>query len=430
MSYFKNFLQKASKTIFIIAVVFFVTYTGVYLVQKEDNIGYGKTDFAVFYVAGAAISGTLDIKPSQLYDEKAVKPIIKEIRENKGAFRYLYFPQAAFFFTPFSFVPYEYSFRYWAVINSILFVVTYYLSIYLFDKNFIKIRYSLLLFALSFADSMFLLFKTGQINGIIWFLFIASAYFLHKKKNTLAALCMSIAATIKVFPIIFLGLEFVKKQWKVFISTLAFMFAFFAISVPIFGIAAYKNFFKNVLLKLLSEGNVGQAIMNTSLYGSFMYSMDKHFIFAGSIHKELIIEIVKYGHLALVAIVFVGIMILYSKKKSTTQLQVLIDYMILILFFLLFSRGIHSQYHIWVLPIIVYLIHFDFKKRFLPGMGVGLVTLLLTQFWGLIPHEEEFVFFFLRPGTIGLVILFIVAILLRLEVPKKYLVSEKERTLQ
>lgn len=394
------------------SILFFVLHYSIYMVQKEQKYGFGKTDFAVFYAAGGAITKAVSIDTKDLYNGDKMKVVVKSVRTHKGAYRYLYFPQATIFFAPLTLMDFESSVRVWEFLSAIMFVAAYYLGISFFDTKLYKIRYSLILFALTFSYTIYIVFRTGTIDPLIWILLLGATFYAYKKKQHLVALLASIAITLKVFPAIFMLYFLVKRHWKIFIMTLIWCIFWVVISLPFFHVSTYIYFIKNVLFELLEKGNTATVIPNTSLYGSFMYAVYKHVPLVQHFGEEGFLKIGRYTQIiaTLISCAFLGY-IFYKYKNDKNKLRYLFDYTLLILFFLICSRGVQFKYHIWFLPFIVYLLSRPFKKKYILGYAIGFIVMILTFFREKI-FSDDFLFIFLRPETIGIILLFITVIVL------------------
>lgn len=78
--------------LFVVALCSFLLYNAILTTSHRQSIGYGTTDLAVFYVAGAAMVGTNDLEPSQVYEREIMKDAVKKVRPEKGGTLFLYPP--------------------------------------------------------------------------------------------------------------------------------------------------------------------------------------------------------------------------------------------------------------------------------------------------------------------------------------------------
>ncbi len=394
------------------AIICFIFYLGVLRTPTRDTVAYGKTDLAVFYVAGATITGTIDLEPAQLYKRKPIKAAIKEIRPQSGGTWFLYPPASALFFAPFSLVDFKTAASVWQFVDAVLFLTTLYLVIRFLvgDRELLRYRYSLLILALTFAGPVGGLMQTGQINGVIWLLMIGGSILVVKKHPWLAGIAFGVATSIKVFPILFLPYLILKRQWKAAASFIATGLALLAAAVPFFGTGIYQNFLKTTFLPL-AKGSIGTLYKSVSLYGSFRKSIEQD-LFAGlEVTKKQLIDGADPYFTALAVLgLLITALVLWRRRKTTGVANALIDYTIIISFFLVFSKNVHSQYAFWLIPFIVWALSLQWKTtpRWLTILVA--VAFLLTEFAWLLFGSTELIGPF-KPMTIGLVIIFALGVI-------------------
>lgn len=413
-------IREFKVVLMVFVVLALLLYQGVYLLNRETpKNGFGGTDYAVFYVAGGVLSGADETinafayQPRDIYGDLGT--IIREVRHHKGALRFLYPPTAAVLFMPLSLISYEISYKTWTVVNALIFVAAFYLSILFFDRDIFRIRYSVLLFALNFSDSFGKNISTGQINTLIWLFLLGVAYLLYKKRQNVAGFLLAVATAIKTFPVFFALYCIVKRKWRALISAGVVLCVLVLISLPIVGLSTYKAYVVDELVPQFQEGNASSGADNNSLLGSFQYMVHEKGPLTKWFPVTSLEKIAKGVHYALTLILGIVVFLLLQKThKRQEKFDYLLDYSILMLFFLLFSPDIHVLYHIWTLPLIIFLLHHPLRFQYLPAVLLGLLTLFLTQYYRSLPVPAAYGFFFMRLETVGLLLLFILSLLLRL----------------
>lgn len=419
------------------AALFFVLFFVLVKYPAAKGAGYGKIDFAVFYVAGASITGTMDtaeydLQPTDMFlNKKNYRAGIKQVRKQDGGTRFLYLPQSALLFTPFSYIKMKYANVIWMVLVGLAFIAAYYLTIWGLVKDSIwKFRYTALLALLPFSSPVQGLFSTGQVNSFIWLLLIAFFIAMGRKKSGLAGALLAVAVTVKVFPVLLGPYLLIRREWKVIISGALTFLALFGASLPFISFEAYRFYFENVLSSVISGDFI--SFTGTSAFSNIvMWIKHGWFDYTGLKRKKMIRNMEGVWQW----VTNVGLVLLYGLwaklyfqinkrfKRDTTLPEPgenkhndLLDYSLLMLFFLTFSKAIHQQYHFWILPLILLFISYPLKKKNWAYHGMAFIGLILTQFWkefGLIADNIVFV----KPATVGLLFMGLAAVLLRLNIP-------------
>ncbi|MBI2411573.1 MAG: DUF2029 domain-containing protein [Candidatus Kerfeldbacteria bacterium] len=400
-----------NRIIFIFALFFFFFFTVIDERYRQHQTGFGKNDLAVFVVAGQSITGSVNMEPIELYTNRAkIKRAIAAVRPAAGGTHFLYLPQSALLFVPFVLLHFNAMAVVWLVCNSLFVMFAYYFSIAYFVRDQImRIRYSLLLCILAFSDTVQGLMRTGQINGFIWLLLVGGCIVLLRKNNAVSGVLFGIAATLKVFPLIFFPYLLLKRYGKSSITMVLTCLALLLLSLPWFGFHGVSTFTYDILPNLL-RGDVGYIRESTSLFGSFMKSIQLGYWDWLGVSRKTIIAVGKNIHPVLVVGVLVLVSaVLYRRRKMKNATTLLMDYSLLILFVLLFSKSIHSQYQLWVLPIILYLFHFPLTRKTIGVHLTALVTLVFTQYSQRL-FTDNAVWWYIKPATLGMLILFIVAL--------------------
>lgn len=421
-----------------VAVLFFVLFFTLHKYPGSKGAGYGKIDFAVFYVAGASITGTMDtadfdLQPTDMFlNKKNFRAGIKEVRKQNGGTRFLYLPQSALLFTPFSFIQMKYANVLWMVLIAAAFIAAYYLSIWGLVKDSIwKFRYSALLALLPLSSPVQGLFSTGQVNSFVWLLLIGFFIAMARHRYMIAGTVLAIAVSIKVFPVIIGPYLLIRREWKVIASGIVAFLVLFGASLPFISFEAYRFYFENVLSSVISGDFI--SFTGTSAFSNIvMWIKHGWFDFTDLKRKKMIRNMegvwqwFTYAGLAALYGMWFWLQRKYgavvakkSSKKSSKKKQEaakhhdLLDYSLIMLFFLFFAKAIHQQYHFWILPLILLLMSYPLKKKYWSYHAVAVLALILTQFWKQFGLTADAVYFF-KPATAGMLMLCVVAVLLRL----------------
>lgn len=403
--------QKSKKIIslffFFAVLLFFVCYNSFYLPHKKTN--YGRSDFTIFYIAGSSITHKLAITPNQIYQKKYIKPVVHQLRIIKGGTKFLYPPQSALLFAPLTIFSYSLANKIWLIINCLIYLLAYYLSVYLVDKKIYKISYSLVLLLLTFADTTYQLFENGQINGFVWLCIAGSLALIKMNKKYFylwSGSLLGAAIVIKIFPIIIWPYLIIKKQWRVLFSSIILCLGMTIISFIFFDWHAYQIYINEILFKYILNGNIAGHVRNISFYGTLyldalravpkFYGLSKHeFKTFLSLGNQII---------AITVLLAMGI-IFFIRRKKKNFIYYFFEVNLLILFTILFSKGVHASYNIFTITSLLYFFSFPLKKKNVILYLIGLGLLITSQSWSWLPISGLSTFYMLRIQNIGLFLL-------------------------
>jgi hypothetical protein len=122
-----------------------------------------------------------------------------------------------------------------------------------------------LLTALAFSTSWFQYhFSVIQFSEVIAFLYVVGWVFLRSGRDTLAGVCIGLAATIKFFPGIMIVMLLVSRRWRAFFAASATFLTIAAIMTQAFGLESWSQY--AALQKPIAETWYG-AMQNSSLSG-------------------------------------------------------------------------------------------------------------------------------------------------------------------
>lgn len=401
-----------------LAVAFFVSFFCIYKFSDLRTSGYGKIDLAVFYVAGASISGTMDVQPTDMFlNKKDFRAGIKSIRKQDGGTRFLYLPQSALLFAPISWFSIKYATVLWLLFIAACFVAAYYLALWglVGEKSLFKFRYSALLVALVFSSPAQGLFSTGQVNSIVWLLLVGFFIAMAHKRHNVAGIALAIAVSLKVFPVLLGPYLLIRKEWKVIVSSVVAFVLLFLGSLPYFSYEAYKFYFSEVFRSVVSGDFIG--LTGTSAFSNLvMWAKNGWFDSTGLKRKKIINNIESIWQWV-TGVFLVGLYALWYRFRAKDRTaELLFDYSLFMIFFLFFAKAIHQQYHFWLIPMILFLFSKPFTKKYWAYHLIGAVALLLTQFWKEIGLEHTS-FVIVKPATFGMLLLLVVAVLCKMGIP-------------
>jgi len=169
---------------------------------------------------------------------------------NKPFLPNVYPPVTIISFFPLSFFPLFVAERIWGLISLASLILSVYLLFKTYKKNifsslgFVVLGLVFLSFPVKFTMGM------GQINNLILMIIALSIYLIKRKKILLSAFSLSLALSMKFFPIFFLLYFLLKREWKIFISII-FFFAFLNLLVFIIYPELVSYFYSKVFINFL-----------------------------------------------------------------------------------------------------------------------------------------------------------------------------------
>lgn len=176
--------------------------------------------------------------------------------------------------------------------------------------------------------------------------------------------------------------------------------------------------FINIQRDIIVHGDLGYLVDSTSLFGSFRAAVKNGAfdrIASQVTHPRKYIvaigEVIHRWSTAMVFILIIGTFWYTRKQKSPHAF--LFDYATIILFILLFAKSIHSAFHLFALPFILFFVHFPLKRKYIMMHVVGITTLIMTHFWNVLPITPFWTIGVWKMPTLGLFILFFLALFLR-----------------
>ncbi len=175
-----------------------------------------------------------------------------------------YPPFALLFHLPFSFLSLQQAEKIWLIISLFSFFLTLIILCRFLPLSFFKFSLFFLLSSISFPLKFTL--GMGQINLILLFIVVAFIALLQKRNNIYAACMLSLAISLKLFPITYIIIPFVKKQWKLLFITCYFLGIFFLLPIFFFGQDITVYYFTKIFTSL-AFGSSGGDYYNQSITG-------------------------------------------------------------------------------------------------------------------------------------------------------------------
>lgn len=364
----------------VLAVVFFLFHNAIYKVEQNKN--FGKTDYTIFYIAGATITHGINLVPDGLYIKHLFKPQLRKIKNFSGGTQFLYPPVSALFFAPFSLFTYAHAYKLWAWCNVLGFILAYYLSVLVFigSESIFKLRFSLLLFLLSFSPVVSNGFGSGQVNSLIWLCLMLGFFFSYSKKKSWGGVAFALPALIKIFSVIFFIPLLIRKRWWDVLWGGVAALSLIVFSLVFFHWDSYVNYWQHILPGL-GRGDVGSIIKSTSLFGNFRLSVQHGWFDWTQLTRKRVVVQGRHIHQVLTFLV-AGLMMLviFIHRKLEDKISAVYDYSLCMLFVLVMSISTHQEWLIWTIPLLIFLLSFPFNKRSIPLWLAGITAVFIFFF--------------------------------------------------
>lgn len=202
---------------------------GYLLIQLFVNGRFGMLDFEVYYKAGERL-----LNGENLYRRASLEA------GGDGFFRYKYAPTAAFYFIPFSILPFKIAgILYWVVLSFILAHICW-LSYQHFTNiqanQFKQQPWLMLLAAIILGVHIEAEFNLGQVNMLLLWLYVLTArLWLNNKASYWVALPWAISIFLKPYALIFLPFFLWYRNYKLIVFWLAWLLLLTLVILPFYG---------------------------------------------------------------------------------------------------------------------------------------------------------------------------------------------------
>jgi len=195
------------------------------MIAEIINNRFWLADFEVYYKAAERI-----LRSESLYRIAADKHYV-----------FKYSPTSAIFFIPFLIFPFAVAkYVYWIFLTSII-VTGFYLSVKLIKPSLLDERnakpyntiilFATLILAVHFLRELHL----GQVNYLLFFIFMLALYLYNEKKSILFSLLLAISIFIKPFTLIFIPYLILKRKYLELILFTGFSAALFLLPFLFYG---------------------------------------------------------------------------------------------------------------------------------------------------------------------------------------------------
>ena len=227
----------------------------IYLLCELKNHRFHQSDFHVYYTAAHRI----------VHGENLYRPV------DDGFYQFKYSPVSALFFVPFAVFPFPVAkVLYWLFLSAVI-CFGFYLSMLLVEPGFKRrddfraIHNCVLLSALGVGVHFVRELELGQVNHLLYVMYVCVLYLFWKNKQMLCALMVGASFFLKPFSLIFLPWFFLRKNWKIIGYFLGCIVLLGLISVlfigPLKATSQYQGWIKELSIELshkqdlLAKGN-------------------------------------------------------------------------------------------------------------------------------------------------------------------------------
>ena len=169
-------------------------------------------------------------------------------------------------FIPFMLFPLTVASNIWLLLSLVFFFIASFLLYKTKKLSKLKITLLISLTVISFPFKFTL--GMGQVNLLVLLLICMYLYLLSKKKYTISALFLYLAAVVKLFPVVLLYYPLITKQKMFLLSFMCFTLVGIMLSLVFFGISINQYYFTKILLPLFTT-TAGDVYYNQSLTGTF-----------------------------------------------------------------------------------------------------------------------------------------------------------------
>jgi hypothetical protein len=246
-----SWLRSVYKRNWRFSFVLLYTIMSVYVLLELKNHRFHMSDFHVYYVAASRI----------VHGENLYRPV------EDGFYHFKYSPTSAIFFVPFSFLPSIIAqTAYWFIL-SFMVCLGLYLSLLMIapkfkvDEDAARTNNIILLTALVMSVHVSRELELGQVNQLLFVLYIIAVYFLSKGKDLASAFFLSASLFFKPFALIFLPWLLLRKKWKAVLYFILFVTGFAVLPVIFSGPRHLFSQYQGWLTEMAIELSHKQALL-------------------------------------------------------------------------------------------------------------------------------------------------------------------------
>ncbi len=349
-----------------------------------EPIMYGKADFTVLYVAA-----DFAVDNKSVYANEEMYNHITELREAKGAVRYLYPPTALLLFIPLQLLPFTAAVWVWLSISITLTGATVYLLSRLLVQRWSPQQWAIIAGGILLFAPLYTTLRSGQVNILLTFLFVLQLFLFRKKYYIWTGAILAIMTLIKLFPVILLFYYLIKKQFTVVGSAIISGVILLGVSIAVFGVQPHVTYLQKIPERALegihTEGITRHNNMTLNAVIQRMYLLNdntnpfvqenladaKQAIHQFSIRiektKVYISEIdilqSKIIHYVIIIPLLLGVILITWRTTSITGEGWLIEQSLWLSFVLFAAKDAHSEYLVLLLPVVLTLLLKTEKSR-------------------------------------------------------------------
>lgn len=369
-----------------------------------EPIMYGKADFTVLYVAA-----DFALDNQSVYANEAMYDRITELREAKGAVRYLYPPTALLLFIPMRVLPFIAAVWLWLTISIGLVAAIIYLLSRVLIKRWSRKDWVIILLAVLLFAPLYTTLRSGQVNILLTFLFVVQLFLFRKKYFIWTGCVLAIMTLIKLFPVVLILYYLIKKQFSVVGYAIISGILLLGISIGIFGIQPHVTYLQKIPERAFegihTEGITRHNNMTLNAVIQRLYLLNDNtnpFVqenlaqakqaiqqFAIRIEKtkvyisEANILQAKIIHYGIIIPLLLALIIITWRSLSITSGTMLIEQSWWLSFVLFAAKDAHSEYLIFLLPVIITLLLQPGRHRI---MIISIVAVLAISEVLLLPY--------------------------------------------
>lgn len=360
-----------------------------------EPIMYGKADFTVLYVAA-----DFALDNQSVYANEAMYNRITELREAKGAVRYLYPPTALLLFIPMQVLPFTVAVWLWLTISIGLVAATIYLLSRLLVKRWSVKDWVIILLAVLLFAPLYTTLRSGQVNILLTFLFVLQLFLFRKKYFIWTGCVLVIMTLIKLFPVVLILYYLIKKQFSVVGYAIISSMLLLGISIGIFGVQPHVTYLQKIPERAFegihTEGITRHNNMTLNAVIQRLYLLNDNtnpFVqenlaqakqaihqFAIRIEKtkvyisEADVLQVKVIHYSIIIPLLLALLIFTWRSTAVNSEILLVEQSLWLSVVLFAAEDAHSEYIVLLLPVVIALLLKRSRLRFVVAASIAVVA--------------------------------------------------------
>ena len=276
------------------------------------------------------------------------------------------------FYIPFTFLPYQIAQNVFSFISFFCLYFSVWISLRILKIEAKLFIATLILFLSLVSFPVKFTFGMGQNNILVLAMLLVSFWFFLKKRDIVSGIILGLAIGLKTIFLFFLLFYFLKKKWKLILTSLITMVLLVFTTGFIFGWDFYSFYFSDVIPPLLN------------LQGREIYYNQGLMGFVSRITKNLF---VRKQITFLISALFVGMGTWLTRKRKNIQLQFSLFVVILTLI-----DTLSWQHHfVWLLYPFIVVFYFLIKEKKKTIIGLLMLSYFLVSFNFRVFPERNFI---------------------------------------